>query len=739
MRILSNISSLAAQRSFERISKAISSSLARLSTGNRVNSARDDAAGLSRIVQFQSQVTGLARTLRNINEGVGMLNTAEAALQSQIDLVQRMKELAVQSANGTLSGNDRANLQAELDQLMSEFNDIAHRTEWNGRRLLSIDSFDVPIQVGTSSGSTLNIDFSSSSPSETFTKETYASLNSFSNLNQSVSLGGGSIFIDLNQDQAEDLITFNESGVATIHLNNGSGTFTTKGTFQTSYAASTGEIMVVSNASITAADVNRDGRKDLIISDSSKITAMLNNGQGGFSSSMVSAQSANGNQLLDARDYNGDGHLDILSTQTLALEGSILLALGRGDGSFSNYQTVSGLGSGSVLQAIDINKDGYLDLVSETYSGPRTRLIRMGSASGTFTVGRTFSDLGTTSTTGSNMADFNGDGYLDFIDYLSTGNNQLTLGTASGVSASSTTFDTGLLTTSNIMVGDIDGDGDQDFIGANSSGSVIVRLNNGSGSFSRSVTVSLGTNWTAQALVDFNKDGRADLFAANSVSSQIALRLSLGTGSFGSAATLSVDSGTTFLRKDINQDGFMDLYGINSTSGTLRFMLGSSAGLTSFSSLSTSATGDYFSSNEADLNGDGLTDLLVLGSSLMLGNSSSAAFIQNSQLIYSPTSVSLGTQSGSQDALEIFDRALDNLSERISHLGAQQNRLASAAAAHQTIRESLKGALEDTQSVDLASELSELTRLQILQRATAAVLTQANLSLSLALSLFNDS
>ena len=118
--INTNIASLQAQRNLDRSQESLNTSLNRLSSGKRINSARDDAAGLSISNTFTSQIRGLNQAIRNANDGISLSQVAEGALQESTNILQRIRELAIQSANGTNTGTERAALQQEVSQLQQE-------------------------------------------------------------------------------------------------------------------------------------------------------------------------------------------------------------------------------------------------------------------------------------------------------------------------------------------------------------------------------------------------------------------------------------------------------------------------------------------------------------------------------------------------------------------------------------------------------------------------------------------
>lgn len=155
--INTNVNSLVAQRNLARTQVDISTSINRLSSGLRVNSAKDDAAGLAIAERMNAQVRGMNVAMRNANDGISLAQTAESGLNEAGNMLQRMRELAVQSANGTNSSADRANLDAEFQALDDEIVRIANVTQFNGVNILQNEANTFTFQVGANSGETLDI------------------------------------------------------------------------------------------------------------------------------------------------------------------------------------------------------------------------------------------------------------------------------------------------------------------------------------------------------------------------------------------------------------------------------------------------------------------------------------------------------------------------------------------------------------------------------------------------------
>lgn len=155
LRINTNVASLNAQRNLQNTSKALGRSLERLSSGSRINRAGDDAAGLAISEGLQAQVRGLRQAVRNANDSLGFLNTAEGALAEITNITQRLRELAIQAANGAIGNKERGFLDDELESLLEEFNRIAVQTEFNGTKLLDGSFQETDLQVGVNKGETI--------------------------------------------------------------------------------------------------------------------------------------------------------------------------------------------------------------------------------------------------------------------------------------------------------------------------------------------------------------------------------------------------------------------------------------------------------------------------------------------------------------------------------------------------------------------------------------------------------
>jgi len=157
--INTNVKSLIAQNALMRNNRDLSTAMQQLSTGKRINSAADDAAGLAITSKMTAQIRGLDQAARNAMDGISMMQTAEGATIEVTDMLQRMRELAVQAANGTNSSVNTGSLQKEFAELQLEIKRIAANTEWNGMKVLGSDAAAYAFQIGANDGQKLTVTF----------------------------------------------------------------------------------------------------------------------------------------------------------------------------------------------------------------------------------------------------------------------------------------------------------------------------------------------------------------------------------------------------------------------------------------------------------------------------------------------------------------------------------------------------------------------------------------------------
>ena len=168
--INTNIGALKASNASNAAGKALGTAMERLSTGKRINSAKDDAAGLAIATSMTSQVRGMSQGIRNANDGISMAQTAEGALNEVTNMLQRQRELTVQASNNTYAAGDLANLKSEMDALNTQIGNILGNTEFNGQKLFDASAGTagvVTIQAGANETDTVDIDLSANLTTDT--------------------------------------------------------------------------------------------------------------------------------------------------------------------------------------------------------------------------------------------------------------------------------------------------------------------------------------------------------------------------------------------------------------------------------------------------------------------------------------------------------------------------------------------------------------------------------------------
>jgi flagellin len=219
--INTNVASLNAQRNLTASANSLSTSLQRLSSGLRINSAKDDAAGLAISQRFTAQIKGLNQAVRNANDGISLAQTAEGGLGTAGDILQRMRELSVQSANGTNSASDRASLQQEVSQLTQELNRVATTTQFNGQNVLDGSLSSTQFQVGANANQTINVGIASAQAKDIGNFSLTNNIVGGTTTINGASTTGGSNAAQANNVKAQNLTIAGKGQTATATVNAG--------------------------------------------------------------------------------------------------------------------------------------------------------------------------------------------------------------------------------------------------------------------------------------------------------------------------------------------------------------------------------------------------------------------------------------------------------------------------------------------------------------------------------------
>ncbi len=228
--INTNVMSLTAQRNLNKSQSSMQVSLQRLSSGLRINSAKDDAAGLAISERMTTQIRGLNQAIRNASDGISLSQTAEGALDELNNNLQRIRELAVQSANATNSDSDRAALDAEVQQRLAEVDRIASQTSFNGRKVLDGSFGNAAFQVGSEVGQTISVNLATSMRQDSIGEITSATSVDLSTLIAEGTAGTAGSYTTGQLSSLDFSTAFaggsnTQTAISTLDFSGGDGTF----------------------------------------------------------------------------------------------------------------------------------------------------------------------------------------------------------------------------------------------------------------------------------------------------------------------------------------------------------------------------------------------------------------------------------------------------------------------------------------------------------------------------------
>jgi len=733
MSINTNIASLNAQRNLISTQGLLNKSLQRLSSGLRINSAKDDAAGLAISDRMTSQIRGLNQAARNANDGISLAQTAEGALQESTNLLQRMRELAIQSANDSNSASDRASLQAEINQLQQELTRIAETTTFNSKNVLDGTLANALFHVGSEKDETISVSIGDARATALGSNEVSTENTNRAGIEAATSqryIGG-------------DSNAGTEIGVVNAHAT------------QNGYSAETFTVTYTNQAGQTQTDSYTSGANDGANTIASNLTTNLDG---------VTASAFNYVTIDNLVDATG-GSVVTLNDQTIAtFDGSESLsdiATAINGNSTLQTQGVYAINNGTSITVyatdgrdLDFHHDGTDDEGFDItgIEGTTQELDDASSGAADYVVGGrleitveegfSLSTAGTTHLVASPTATTIG--HSDGTSGNNVGAQVLTVVGPNGSDTITVGEDASAYSVAQ-LINDASGT-----TGVNASARTTATLS----SLSADGTVSFslyGDNDTTAVSISATVT-TGDLGAlADAINDQ--------TGETGITATLSSDSGSITLTmstgKDIRIDGFQHSAAVDYQDPSSSAVSSDGSSVTAANEVTMAVTGGddagtavtlkdgglqngdadstviggevTFDASEAfnissSISGSASAGDTVGGTSLFSGDAGSA----NTSTLSSVSQVDISTQTGANDAISVIDGAIAKVDTIRGDLGAVQNRFESTIANLNSVAENISAARSRIMDADFAAETANLTKAQILQQAGTAMLAQAN-------------
>jgi flagellin len=710
--INTNVKSSLASDALRINERALSGAMQQLSTGKRINSAKDDAAGLAISTRMTADLRGMSMAMKNANDGISMMQTAEAALGEITNMLQRMRELAVQAATGSMSTANRKQLQAEFDQLAAEIDNVSKTTNFNNIKLLDGSAKGVAIQTGTKQGDQVKVDINSAS-TKALGIQGYAIRGSV----QSGRVGemsdvafddimiNGRAWAKADYDSAADAPTANQaSGLASIVNDNTGST----GVRATAYNIVRGFLPTVS--SFADGDLNINGIDVRAAGNVEELVSNINRDVAGITAVLEK------DGTINLSNNTGD---DIIIAGNAPLTAGFNDAGGlAGDGTYTGYVALESVTGDDVAIVVRNPTNGYT-----SGGGTLDDLARLG-----------FNEIKADgSVTGQQVMWFNGSSNTDKFGALTLDDsvkiNGISLGTTSDGSAAA-------------KVAAINALSEQTGVKASAFTEVVARLDltqtmadyNGT-------TETFSINGTVINLSDIDGNG-TDAANLHDVVKAIEFY-----GPQGVKAT-ATERGELKLTSDTGQN-----VTVKDTSGALVLSFDDSAapsvGTRTLAAEEgfdntwnatwgddTDSTDGFTYTNDADF-----TDGVTFGGRINLSSSVGAEINLKGDYIslrklglneMGGSSSSLGgaltilTQESAGHAITKLDVAIDTVSTERATLGAFQNRLTAAVDNLASSSTNLTEARSRILDTDYASATTELARAQIIQQAATAMLAQAN-------------
>lgn len=681
--INTNVSSLNAQRNLTSSQSTLQTSLQRLSTGLRINSAKDDAAGLAISERFTSQIRGMNQATRNANDAISLSQTAEGSLGEYSNILQRVRELSLQSANATNSSSDRAALNSETQQLLSELGRISTTTQFNGQNVLDGSFSAAQFQVGANANQTISVSIGNASTdslgSYTFNNsQTAVSSTALSSGN--LTINGVDIGASTSGSAESKAAAINSKTSETGVTATASTAFAAESSPTGSVALQTGDLVIngtaiggialtygagaqgtaiadainaVSNTTgVTATSNSTTGAISLNSTTGKDIALTTNNGVAGASR----VENATGINMVDTALTNlATNDLTVNSTKATASFTAVNTAAS------GESVTINVGGSAQVFDFYDSGVAAYgganigVDIATDSVAALNSALTTA------FGSDATIATSGNDVTVSSNVLgviDFGASETMASGASTSVAGTGITVGDTLIVGGQTYTFTNGTSTGNNIDL-NVGTAGTTTTLAASIAGKIAT--NNGVSTNIDAINTGNVVNITA------------DLFGTAGNATVAATGTAVGAGELVASVSTTTDGA----------------YAANTTYGTL----------------------DLTSSENFQIGGD---------------NAALAGLATASVSLTAINTIDISSVAGANAAIGLVDSALSQVTSIRGDLGAIQNRLESTVSNLSSTAESLSAARSRIRDADYAAETAELTRTQILQQAGVAMLAQAN-------------
>ncbi len=740
--INTNINALYAQSSLSANTVAQTSAMQQLSTGMRINSAKDDAAGLAITTRMNSNVRGLAVAIRNASDGISMAQTAESSLGSVVNMLQRMRELAVQSVNGTLTSQNRANMQIEVGQLVSEIDNISKTANFNGIKLFDGSAASVVLQTNVATGDVVKMSMGAmNSGTLGLGKRSALMAQGFDNaavtagsMNKGISSGdlvingiviGSSIAADDNASTTDkessaiakvaainrsssltgvtaeigatvasgvQMVTGTAGNSGTITINGvTTGVITLKGNKGQDRNQAVDAINAISGATgVRAVDTGSDSLGvQLVANDGRNIAVSFDNGAGSSTAGSFVAANVGVNMSYYDKTANNVGTDPVsVFTGTFSLQtttGSPITIGTQVSGNISN----SGLTVGSYAP-----NTSYLTTTPRANAGTATASHALAAGDlviNGFTIAASIASDDTAS------------------DTLATGSLKEASGIAIAAAINKSSAQTGVkaVANANMVVG---------------SGFVASAGNAGT-LYVNGVSISIAAMTTSTKAIDIVSAINTVSGATGVIATDNGSGITL-TANDGRNIALATGTGDTLSLQNLGMVAPASAMS-NGQNPLVALTAGASAAICNYGGVTLVSDKSFTIAGGA--NTTALADLSALGlQEGIYGGSNNGIKIRD---------LDIGTVAGANDALGAVDAALGQISDMRSNLGAIQNRLQSAIENLTTTSNNMQQSVSRIADTDYGTATTQMSRAQIINQAATAMLAQANQQSQLVLQL----